>query len=431
MKKVLALVLAVMMLATVAFANVTVKVGNSGYNNFKSWIPGTTIKLNDSGIVDATNPTGGTKVVDLASNYPNAQTGKTSTGVVLVKNINTDNYTVTAIKYSEGKKLVESIAINNAEERVEIKLKQQYGKTTASNLNVTFTLKGKKVGKTWKPENLTVIVNGTVGYMLDTATVQLNSNGDVVIPDTSIVYKDSAVKTAVEANFKALTDAQKKALTATDTSLGKENGKDFLAGQALNISDAFTLSDQILWEVDKPSGVTENYGELNFTAADADVDITARVYDGDKLYPYSTVSPNKTFLVEYSDEDAEISFLNFPNLTFNSTATVRIYKEEGETYFYEIADGKVYDMNGKGIDAGSAGIGKKVNWDDDEGCYVLKTREMPKTMVFSDKPLPIDETPVADTTPENPDTGANDVVGIATALAAVALVSAAAVSLKK
>ena len=36
----------------------------------------------------------------------------------------------------------------------------------------------------------------------------------------------------------------------------------------------------------------------------------------------------------------------------------------------------------------------------------------------------------ADTT-ENPDTGANDVVGIATALAAVALVSAAAVSLKK
>ena len=89
------------------------------------------------------------------------------------------------------------------------------------------------------------------------------------------------------------------------------------------------------------------------------------------------------------------------------------------------------DMNGKGIDAGSAGINKKVNWDEDEGCYILKTRQMPGTMVFSDKPLPIDDLPVNETPVENPDTGANDVVGIATALAAVALVSAAAVSLKK
>ena len=71
MKKVLALVLAVMMLATTAFA-VNVNIGNSGYNDFKSWIPGTTIKLNDSGIVDATNPANGPKVVDLATNYPNA-----------------------------------------------------------------------------------------------------------------------------------------------------------------------------------------------------------------------------------------------------------------------------------------------------------------------------------------------------------------------
>ena len=57
---------------------------------------------------------------------------------------------------------------------------------------------------------------------------------------------------------------------------------------------------------------------------------------------------------------------------------------------------------------------------------------MPETLVMSDKPLPVDaiEAPEG-TAPANPDTGANDVVGIATALAAVALVSAAAVSLKK
>ena len=58
---------------------------------------------------------------------------------------------------------------------------------------------------------------------------------------------------------------------------------------------------------------------------------------------------------------------------------------------------------------------------------VLKTRTL-GSYVFSDKALS-----VAATTPgtNNPDTGANDVVGVATALAAVALVSAAAVSLKK
>ena len=403
MKKVLALVLAVMMLATTAFA-VNVNIGNSNYNDFKSWIPGTTIKLNDSGIVNATNPAGGSKVVDLATNYPNATSG-TVGGVVLVKNINTDNYTITSIKYTEGKKLVEPVAINNAEERVEIKLKQEYGKTTSSNLIFSFTLKGKKVGKTWKPENLYVNVNGTVGYMLESAALQINTNGDVVVKPGQTIYKDSDSKLA---------------------------GTGMTTTPATTPTQCFTYTDQIIWEVKKAAGSTENYGELNFTAADSDVDITARVYDGDKLYLYSDVDPNKNILKKYADEDAEISFLNFPNAVFNATATARIYKEEGETYFYEIVDGMLVDMNGKGIDAGSAGINKKVNWDEDEGCYILKTRQMPSTMVFSDKPLPIDaiEAP-EDTTPANPDTGANDVVGIATALAAVALVSAAAVSLKK
>ena len=100
------------------------------------------------------------------------------------------------------------------------------------------------------------------------------------------------------------------------------------------------------------------------------------------------MDPITDVLRAFADEDAEISFLNHPNTTFNSTATARIYKEEGETYFYEWVDGKLVSMNGKGIDAGSAGINKKVNWDEDEGCYILKTRTMPETLVMSDKPLP-------------------------------------------
>ncbi len=398
MKKVLALVLAVMMLATTAFAATVTNPGSEATNGFKNWLPGKTIPVNDSGIVNKGGVNeDGTPVTYILASDPKAQNVNAPTtddGEVIVKSINTDNYTITGIKYNDGKKLVDSIAINNSNEKVEIKLKQQYGKTSSSNLDLVFTLKGKKVGKTFKPENIVVRIQGTVGYKLDTATLKINTSGDVrAVANAEIangIFKDSS-----------------------------------------NLSEIFANSERVLWEVDKVAG-GENYGDLDYTTADPDVDITARVYDGDKLYLYSNVDPITDVLRAFADEDAEISFLNHPNTTFNSTATARIYKEEGETYFYEWVDGKLVSMNGKGIDAGSAGINKKVNWDEDEGCYILKTRTMPETLVMSDKPLPVDaiEAPEG-TVPANPDTGANDVVGIATALAAVALVSAAAVSLKK
>ncbi len=398
MKKVLALVLAVMMLATTAFAATVTNPGSEATNGFKNWLPGKTISVNDSGIVNEGGVNeDGTAVTYILASDPKAQNVNAPTtddGEVIVKSINTDNYTITGIKYNDGKKLVDSIAINNSNEKVEIKLKQQYGKTSSSNLDLVFTLKGKKVGKTFKPENIVVRIQGTVGYKLDTATLKINTSGDV----------------------RAAANAEIANGTFKDSS---------------NLSEIFANSERVLWEVDKVAG-GENYGDLDYTTADPDVDITARVYDGDKLYLYSNVDPITDVLRAFADEDAEISFLNHPNTTFNSTATARIYKEEGETYFYEWVDGKLVSMNGKGIDAGSAGINKKVNWDEDEGCYILKTRTMPETLVMSDKPLPVDaiEAP-EDTAPANPDTGANDVVGIATALAAVALVSAAAVSLKK
>ena len=147
-----------------------------------------------------------------------------------------------------------------------------------------------------------------------------------------------------------------------------------------------------------------------------------------------TLKANTDLLKKYADEDADITFLNFPGEpSFNATATVRFYKEEG-TYIYTLKDGKLSAVTAPDANAGSAGqTAGKVKWDEDEGCYILKTRSLAKTYVFSDKALPVDA--ADDTTPggnvTNPDTGANDVVGIATALAAVALVSAAAVSLKK
>jgi len=431
MKKVLALVLAVMMLAVTAFAvdpSVVINPDERAGNGFKHWIPGTTIKVDNVGIANTKADT----YVVYDSNHTAAR--EPVTNKIVVKSINTDNYTITNIKFNEGKKLVaggtQGIKINDAEERVEVKLAQNYGKTSSSNLNVEFTLKGKKVGKTFKPENIRIRVVGSVGYNLIEKKIAINANGDVTFTDSGNVI---AANETVEEALNKVTVSNNLAVGAKVKVGAKEyeNGKDFIAGDALTPTYAFQFSDQIVWKVAKAG--EDNYGDLDYTTADGDVDVTVRVYKDDKIYPYTDVDPNTDVLKAFADEDAEISFLNSPNTIFNSTATVRIYKEEGATYFYEWVEGRLYDMNGKGIDAGSAGINKKVNWDEDEGCYVLKTRTMPKTMVFSDKPLPIDNEPVdaGDNTPDNPDTGANDVVGIATALAAIALVSAAAVSLKK
>ena len=52
MKKVLALVLAVMMLATTAFAATVTNPGSEATNGFKNLLPGKTISVNDSGIVN-------------------------------------------------------------------------------------------------------------------------------------------------------------------------------------------------------------------------------------------------------------------------------------------------------------------------------------------------------------------------------------------
>ena len=352
MKKVLALVLAVMMLATIAMAaDVNNPVGGGDVANTpKRWIPGSTIKINDSGIVNAA--TG-----ENANRYVLAADKVEGDGMIAVKNINSTNYSLSNVKYTDGKNLVESIKFNDANDRIDIKLKQDYTSTKAKALDVTFTLKGKKVGKTAKPVDIDVRVYGDVGYTLDKTSILLNDNDEATTPT--------------------------------------------------NLDD-----DSILYEVDKDAGGNA-YGTLEFDAADGDTTVSVRVYDGDKLYLYNDLDADTDILKKYADNDADITFLNFPGEpTFNSTATVYFYKEEG-TYVYAIKNGQLTAVNAK--------------WSDDDGAFVLKTRTL-GSYVFSDKKLS-----VAATTPgsENPDTGANDVVGIATALAAVALVSAAAVSLKK
>ena len=356
MKKVLALVLAVMMLCTMAFAVVTNPGASDNTSNSKTWLPGETIKVNDSGIINK-NP------------------GDQWTPAT-VKSINSTNYSISNLKYQDGKNLVESVKFNDANDRVDIKLKQDYTKTTTSTLDMTFTLKGKKVGKNAKPDNIDIRIYGSVGYKLEEKNL-------LIQPDESVIVTSA---------------------------VSSQDGKTV---SNVNNTSAFATGDGLLWKVGKATGATTDYGDLEFTAADGDTDIEVRVYKDDKLYLYNDTDADGDVLKAYADTDADITFLNFPGApTFNATAKVYFYKEEG-SYVYGVKDGKLTEINAK--------------WSDDDGAFVLKTRTL-GNYVFSDKKLSV-AAPSAGS--NNPDTGANDVVGIATALAAVALVSAAAVSLKK
>ena len=341
MKKVLALVLAVMMLSTMAFASgITVTVDGN-----------TTTGATHGSSNDVTITKGDFKPGSKIYIYKDADEENDR-----VKAVNSDNYSITKVKYEEGRNLVEDIYFDDANDQVIVELKDNAALTANKTLDMTFTLKGK--GR--EVDDIDVAIDGTVGYGLVEGYITISDTDDVLfsvpLDDNKNYYK----------------------VTKTDAS------------------------------------VTASYGDMEFTTTDEDVDVVVRVYDGDKLYLYNDTDPDKDILKAYADSDAELTFLNFPgDTTFNATATLYMYKDE-DSFVYELKNGKLVESNAK--------------WSEDDGAWILKARTL-GSYVFSD--VELDVTEDVDDTVENPDTGANDVVGIAAALGVVALVSAAAVSLKK
>ncbi len=100
------------------------------------------------------------------------------------------------------------------------------------------------------------------------------------------------------------------------------------------------------------------------------------------------------------------------NVAFRNDAEFTVQADYADQYvIYAYADGKLTKVD--------------TEWDSIEGVYKWTAKEM-TTYVISDVELV-----AADETTKNPDTGANDMMGIAAALAVVSMTAAAAVSLKK
>lgn len=155
---------------------------------------------------------------------------------------------------------------------------------------------------------------------------------------------------------------------------------------------------------------TNDYGLATF---DFDDRATAevRVYKNEKFF--IGVEGKADLDIVKANPDADLEFLSFKGKpSFSANAKVEIFADE-DTFLYEIKDGKL--------------VKSSLKYDDDAGAFTGKARTL-GAYVISDIEL-VNASTTEET--KNPDTGANDVVGVAVALAVVSLVAAGAVSLKK
>lgn len=320
MKKVLALVLAVMMMSTFAFAAVPAKT-----------TPGVTLEVDATEFKDgAATPTA------LAAN-----------------DLKGKDYTVKSVTWSKGRSLVDSVKFDKANDYVTVALKENYTLDKETELTGIITLTSK-----------------------------------IIVGDKKTVKAD--VTTSVVNN------------TPADLTFNDRNEEIAL----------FDAAPNAIYKV-----AAKNFGYGTLVLSDNEFEFTTKVYDKDKFYLASNADVNKDVILANEDVDADyIDFINFPaKPTFKTAGTLKFFVDKDD-HVYEVKDGKLVALNGK--------------WDSNEGAYVVTGVKTLGSYVYSDAKLKAAAATTAPTE-KNPDTGANDVVGIATALAAVALVSAAAISLKK
>ena len=318
MKKVLALVLAVMMLTSLAFATVIE--------------PGAKIKLGK----DAAE-------WDIAPE----------------KKVNSDNYSISKIDWEEGKKYIDSVSFDDDDNVLVIKVKQNYTLVADDDASFYGTVKIREKGKS-------VYHVATIGTEDVPYDVYYDEDNIVITSD-----RDTAFDYA-EGTLYTVTDPEDKAYGTFEYDFGSD----------------------------------EQYG------------VSVRVYEDEELFLEISEDADKDILKANADADADyIDFVEWvAHPTFTSNVTLEFYGAEEDDYIYEIKDGKLVTPS-------------RLKWDDDAEVWTLTTRTL-GAYVVSDVKL-AKAVAEADANVGNPDTGANDVVGIAGALAVVAMISAAAVSLKK
>ena len=197
-------------------------------------------------------------------------------------------------------------------------------------------------------------------------------------------------------------------------------------------------SKATLWKVEKG----EN-GTAVFDFADKAF-FTVKMYSGESMYLDLSTAYDKAIAGEMDAEADSFYKFDNDNANFSRTGELIIVTDDSSLVPYEIdEDGNFVEVDAKYVeDYAIAHTNKKVDGfvfsTKTLGNYVLSTEELGQEEEVNETPAepvtpsePTQETPAPETSKPNPETGAEDFVGLAVSLAVVSVAAAGALALKK
>ena len=231
-----------------------------------------------------------------------------------------------------------------------------------------------------------------------------------------------------------------------DNDSGKQTNEVWVSGKYVNNNWEYVdfdwtndASKAQLWKVRKG----EN-GTAVFDFADKAF-FTVKMYSGESMYLDLSTAYDKAIAGEMDAEADSFYKFDNDNANFSRTGELIIVTDDSSLVPYEIdEDGNFVEVDAKYVeDYAIAHTNKKVDGfvfsTKTLGNYVLSTEELGQEEKPAEetpaKPVtpsePTQETPAPETSKPNPDTGAEDFVGLAVSLAVVSVAAAGALALKK
>ena len=395
MKKVLALVLAVIMVCTMAFA--AVEVGGtttttptpSTYQYSKVVFPGLSIKFDKTDLV-------------------------TGTAVVLSDD-----------DIKDGK-----IKVSVAFERGADKIASQGWVKDGADWKYILTTKEGVVAADGTPDIIiaSIVVTKTGVYAPLNEMKFTKTEADGTVKYAFALNTDIPCISAVGFNtLKAIADSTNSAGLCLGFDYGYLSDDIVIAKDGLSITAPATIAENTIYTVKRTAAANAKssvtLGEKATAASPFGYFFTLKAGESVMFTDIGTVpvntnsAPYKALYKNLLDHDAVIvANSQLESVKMPSKAVTLTYDGAKDNYkMYMVkADGSVVDLNAK--------------FDDNK--VLTATATLTGPVIVTDKALTAAGT-TAGTTTTNPGTGANDVVGVAAALAVVALVSGAAISLKK
>ena len=231
-----------------------------------------------------------------------------------------------------------------------------------------------------------------------------------------------------------------------DNDSGKQTNEVWVSGKYVNNNWEYVNFDWTndaskaqLWKVRKG----EN-GTAVFDFADKAF-FTVKMYSGESMYLDLSTAYDKAIAGEMDAEADSFYKFDNDNANFSRTGELIIVTDDSSLVPYEIdEDGNFVEVDAKYVENYAiAHTNKKVDGfvfsTKTLGNYVLSTEELGQEEQPAEetpaKPVtpsePTQETPAPETSKPNPDTGAEDFVGLAVSLAVVSVAAAGALALKK